>query len=281
MGVRKLKPRTPSMRYAILPDFEEITKKDPERSLCVALKKCAGRGSTGRITVRRQGGGHKRLYRLVDFARNKFDEPCKVESVEYDPNRTSRIALVRYADNEKRYIIWPKGVNVGDELISTSESMAEIKPGNAMKLKYMPLGTMVHNVELNPGKGGTFIRSAGSSAQVQAKEKGVAQLKMPSGEIRNVSMQCRATIGQVGFSEHNLLVIGKAGRNRWLNKRPKVRGVAMNPVDHPHGGGEGRSGQGNPNPCTPWGKPTKGGKTRRKKNTDSLIVRRRNAKISK
>ena len=278
MGTRKLKPTSPGARFVIIPDFKEITKSTPEKKLLGTVKRTGGRNSDGRITTRHVGGGHKRRYRIVDFKRDKFDVAGKVVAVEYDPNRTSRIALIEYPDGEKRYILWAKDVNVGDELISTSDSMSEIRPGNCMKLKHMPLGTMVHNVELNAGKGGAMVRSAGSVAQLQAKEKGFAQLKMPSGEMRLVNLECRATVGQMGFAEHNLLVAGKAGRTRWKGVRPTVRGVAMNPVDHPHGGGEGRAGQGNPHPVTPWGKPTKGGKTRRKKTTDNLIVTRRNGR---
>lgn len=281
MGMRKLRPITSSMRFVVLPDFKEITQKDPEKSLLAPLKKTGGRNSSGRITMRRRGGGHKRRYRIVDFKRDKFDMTCEVISIEYDPNRTARIALVQYEDGEKRYILWPKGVQVGDVLVSSSDSMSEIKPGNSMKLEYIPLGTLIHNVELIKGKGGAFVRSAGTWAQLQAKDKGYAQLKMPSGEVRLVKLDCRATIGQMGNFEHALRKLGKAGRSRWLGRRPKVRGVAMNPIDHPHGGGEGRSGQGNPHPVTPWGKPTKGGKTRPKKLTDSLIIRNRNWKKRK
>jgi len=278
MGTRKLKPTSPGARFVVLPDFAEITKSAPEKKLLGTVQRTGGRNSDGRITTRHRGGGHKRRYRLVDFKRNKFDVAGTVTAIEYDPNRTSRIALIEYPDGDKRYILWAKDVKVGDELISASDSMPEIRPGNSMKLKHMPLGTTVHNVELTPGKGGAMVRSAGSSAQLQAKEKGFAQLKMPSGEMRLVSLESRATVGQMGFAEHNLLVDGKAGRTRWLGRRPSVRGVAMNPVDHPHGGGEGRAGQGNPHPVTPWGKPTKGGKTRRKKTTDKLIVARRNGR---
>jgi large subunit ribosomal protein L2 len=278
MGTRKLKPTSPGARFVIIPDFKEITKSTPEKALLAKVKRTGGRNSDGRITTRHVGGGHKRRYRIVDFKRDKFDVAGKVVAIEYDPNRTSRIALIEYPDGEKRYILWAKDVNVGDELISASDSMPEIRPGNCMKLKHMPLGTFVHNVELNAGKGGAMVRSAGAVAQLQAKEKGFAQIKMPSGEMRLVNLECRATVGHMGFAEHNLCVAGKAGRTRWLGIRPTVRGVAMNPVDHPHGGGEGRAGQGNPHPVTPWGKPTKGGKTRRKKTTDKLIVTRRNGR---
>jgi len=275
MAMKKLRPVTPSMRFAVLSDRSEVTKDKPEKSLVVSLKKTGGRNNMGRITSRRRGGGHKRRYRVVDFKRDKFDVAGKVIAIEYDPNRTSRIALVEYPDKEMRYILWPKGLEVGEQIMSTSDSMAEIKPGNTMKLEYIPLGTLVHNVELNKGKGGVFVRSAGSWAQVQAKDKGQAQLRMPSGEFRLVSVECRATVGQVGNFEHKTRSVGKAGRSRWYGRRPKVRGVAMNPIDHPHGGGEGKAGQGNPHPVTPWGKPTKGGKTRRPKTTDRYIVKNR------
>jgi len=275
MAMKRLRPVTPSMRFAVLSDRSEVTKDKPEKSLVVSLKKSGGRNNLGRVTSRRRGGGHKRRYRIVDFKRDKYDVAGNVVAIEYDPNRTSRIALVEYPDQEKRYIIWPKGLEVGEQITSTSDSMAEIKPGNTMKLDYIPLGTLVHNVELNKGKGGVFVRSAGSWAQVQAKDKGLVQLRMPSGEVRLVSAECRATVGQVGNVEHKTRSVGKAGRNRWYGRRPKVRGVAMNPIDHPHGGGEGKAGQGNPHPVTPWGKPTKGGKTRRPKPTDRFIVKNR------
>ena len=261
----------------VLPDFKEITKKEPEKSLLAPLKKSGGRNSSGRITMRRRGGGHKRRYRIIDFRRDKFDIECKVVAIEYDPNRTARIALVEYSDGEKRYILWPKNVEVGEVLVSASDTMAEIKPGNSMKLEHIPLGTLIHNVELVKGKGGVMVRGAGTWAQLQAKDKGKAQLKMPSGEIRLVDLECRATVGQMGNFEHALCKLGKAGRRRWLGRRSKVRGVAMNPIDHPHGGGEGRAGQGNPHPVTPWGKPAKGGKTRNNKKTDKMILRRRNS----
>jgi len=275
MGVKKLKPVTASSRFTVLADFEEITKEKPEKSLLLPLKKTGGRANSGRITVRRRGGGHKRRYRVVDFKRDKFDVEAKVVSIEYDPNRSARIALLEYKDGEKRYIIWPKDLKVGDRVVSGSDSQVEIKNGNAMKLKYIPLSVLVHNVELEPGKGGKLVRSAGSWAQVMGKDRGMVHLKMPSGEIRMVKEECRATIGQVGFIENSSLTLGKAGRRRWLGRRPKIRGVAMNPIDHPHGGGEGKAGQGNPHPVTPWGKPTKGAKTRKKKMSDKFIVRRR------
>jgi len=276
MGVKKLKPVTPSMRFAVISDFKEITKKKPEKSLVTTLKKTGGRNNQGRITVRRRGGGHKRKYRIVDFKRDKFDVSAKVLAIEYDPNRSARLALLEYPDREKRYIIWPKDLKVSDTIVSAKDYQAEIKPGNSMKLKYIPLGTLIHNIELEPGKGGILVRSAGGWAQVLAKEKGYAQLRLPSGEIRLINLECRATIGQVGNVEHASLSLGKAGRKRWLGRRPRVRGVAMNPVDHPHGGGEGKAGQGNPHPVTPWGKPTKGGKTRKpKKKSDKFIIKRR------
>jgi large subunit ribosomal protein L2 len=229
--------------------------------------------------MRRRGGGHKRKYRIIDFKRDKFDINAEVIAIEYDPNRSARIALVEYPDKERRYILWPDKLNVGDKIISSSKERVDIKPGNSMRLDVMPMGTFIHNIELDPGKGGTFVRSAGSSAQLMAKDQGLAQLKMPSGEIRLVKAQCRATVGQIGLTEHSSIVHGKAGRRRWLGKRPKVRGVAMNPIDHPHGGGEGKAGQGNPNPVSPWGKPAKGGKTRRPKNkSNRYIIKRRKGK---
>lgn len=276
MGIKKYKPILPTLRFRAISDFSEITKDKPEKSLLVSLKKTGGRNFYGRITSRRRGGGHKRRYRVIDFKRDKFDVLGKVIAIEYDPNRSARIALIQYQDNEKRYIIWPDKLKVGDEIISAQDSQVDINPGNSMKLEHMPMGTFVHNVELEAGRGGVFVRSAGSWAQLMAKEKGMAQLKMPSGEIRLVKINCRATIGQVGLIEHSSFVHGKAGRIRWLGKRPKVRGVAMNPVDHPHGGGEGKAGQGNPHPVTPWGKPTKGGKTRKpKKRSSKFIIKRR------
>jgi len=275
MGVKKLKPTTPGRRFAIISDFKEITKKEPEKSLLLPLKKTGGRNNRGRITVRRRGGGHKRRYRIIDFKRDKFDITAEVKSIEYDPNRSARIALLEYEDKEKRYIICPKDLKVGDRIISASDYQAEIRPGNSMKLKYIPLGTLIHNIEIEKGEGAKLVRSAGGWAQILAKEKGFAQIKLPSGEIRLIDLECRATIGQVGNIEHASIKLGKAGRRRWLGRRPKVRGAAMNPVDHPHGGGEGKAGQGNPHPVTPWGKPTKGGKTRKKKKSDKFILKRR------
>jgi len=282
MGVKKLKPVTASMRFAVISDFKEITKEKPEKSLVLPLRKSGGRNNLGRITVRRRGGGHKRKYRIIDFKRDKFDTPAKVVAIEYDPNRSARIALLEYPDKEKRYILWPKDLGVSDTVVSARDYQGEIKPGNAMKLKYIPLGTLIHNIELEPGKGGKLVRSAGGWAQLLAKEKGYAQLKLPSGEVRLLSLECRATIGQVGNVEHSSLSLGKAGRLRWLGRRPKVRGVAMNPVDHPHGGGEGKAGQGNPHPVTPWGRPTKGGKTRKpNKKSNRFIIKRREKKKKK
>jgi len=279
MGIKKFKPVTPSLRFRVISDFSEITKKKPEKALTVALKKSGGRNNHGRITIRRRGGGHKRKYRIIDFKRDKFDVEGEVIAIEYDPNRTARIALVEYPDKEKRYIIWPNELKVGDKIISSYDSHVDIKPGNAMKLKHIPLGTIIHNIELEPDKGAKLIRSAGSWAQVMAKEKGFVHIRMPSGEIRLISLECRATVGQVGNIEHRSFMHGKAGRIRWLGRRPKVRGVAMNPVDHPHGGGEGKAGQGNPHPVTPWGKPTKGSKTRKpNKISDKYIIKRRGKK---
>ncbi len=276
MGIRKHKPTTPGLRMRKHSDFSEITKAKSEKTLTRPLKSSGGRNNKGRITVRRRGGGNKRKYRIIDFKREKFDNEAEVLAIEYDPNRSARIALVKYSDGEKRYIIWPAGLKVKDTIISTSESRANIKPGNSMKLKYMPLGTLIHNIELNPGHGAVFARSAGGWAQLMAREKGLAQIRMASGEIRLVKEEGRATVGRVGLGEHSSFSKGKAGRNRWVGKRPKVRGVAMNPVDHPHGGGEGKAGQGNPHPVSPWGKPAKGSKTRRKKATDKYIVAKRN-----
>lgn len=256
-------------------DFSEITKDSPEKSLVRPLKKTGGRNNRGRITMRRKGGGNKHQYRIIDFKRDKFDVEAEVLAIEYDPNRNARIALVKYPDGEKRYIIWPAKLEVKDKVISSSESRTSIRPGNSMKLQYMPLGTLIHNIELNPGKGAVLARSAGSWAQLMAREKGFAQIRLASGEIRQVKEQSRATVGQVGLGEYSSFSKGKAGRNRWAGRRPKVRGVAMNPVDHPHGGGEGKAGQGNPHPVSPWGKPAKGGKTRRKKRSDKYIIKKR------
>ncbi|EPR42623.1 ribosomal protein L2 [Desulfovibrio sp. X2] len=276
MAVRKLKPTSAGSRFQMVSTFEEVTKTAPEKSLVKGLRKKAGRNCYGRVTSRRRGGGHKKLYRIIDFKRNKLGIPAKVAAIEYDPNRSARIALLHYADGEKRYILAPVGLKVGDALLSGEG--ADIKPGNAMQLGRIPTGTVVHNIELQPGRGGQFCRAAGTYAQLVAKEGKYALLRLPSGEIRNVLAACIATIGQVGNIQHENISLGKAGRNRWLGQRPKVRGVAMNPVDHPLGGGEGRSSGGR-HPCTPWGKPTKGYKTRKpNKPSSKLIVKRRGEK---
>jgi large subunit ribosomal protein L2 len=272
MAIVKYKPTSPGRRFQTCSDFEEITKTEPEKSLLRPIKKTGGRNSYGRVTMRRMGGGHKRRYRVVDFRRDKDDIPAKVFSVEYDPNRTSRIALLHYTDGEKRYIIAPAKLSVGDQVVSSEK--ADIKPGNAVPLKNIPLGSLIHNLELKVGRGGQLIRSAGSYGQLMAKEGNYAQVRLPSGEVRKIFIDCRATIGQVGNIENENVSIGKAGRSRWIGKRPKVRGVAMNPVDHPMGGGEGKSSGGR-HPCTPWGIPTKGHKTRTNKRTDKYIVKRR------
>jgi len=276
MAIKKFKPTTHSRRWQVNLDFSEITKDEPERSLIAPLKKSGGRNVHGRITIRHRGGGHKRMYRLIDTKRDRFDMPGKVAAIEYDPNRSSRLALVEYSDKERRYILAPLGLKVGDEVVSSRSENIEIKVGNCLPLKYIPQGTFIHNIELIPGKGGQIIRSAGSYAQIMAKEGDFAHLKLASGEIRQVDLDCLATVGQVGNIEHEAQVIGKAGKMRWLGIRPTVRGVAMNPVDHPHGGGEGKSGQGNPHPVSKWGMPTKGFKTRKKiKYSDRLILKRR------
>ncbi len=276
MGLRTFKPTTPGLRHAMLPDFKEITKSYPEKSLLRPLKKSGGRNSNGRITSRHRGGGHKRQYRLIDFKRDRIDAVAKVLGIEYDPNRTSRIALIEYADKKKAYILAPLDLRVGDQVISTVDKDVDIKAGNCLPLSRIPLGTAIHNIELTPGKGGQIVRSAGGSAQMLAKEGGFGQIRLPSSEVRKVSLLCRATIGQIGNVENGTISIGKAGRSRWLGRRPQSRGVVMNPHDHPHGGGEGKAPQGNPHPVTPWGKPTKGYHTRkRRKYSDSLIVKRR------
>ena len=273
MGIRKLKSITPGSRFASRSDFSEITASSPEKSLTTALRKKGGRNNTGRITMRRRGGGHKRRYRIVDFKRNKYDVPGKVATVEYDPNRSANISLIHYSDGEKRYILSPIGLKVGDEILSGKN--VPLKVANSLMLSNIPPGLFVHNIELQPGKGGQMVRSAGAAAQVMAHDNGYTTLKLPSGEVRMVSESCYATIGQVGNKSHEQIVSGKAGRSRWLGRRPKVRGVAMNPVDHPHGGGEGKSSGGR-HPSTPWGKPTKGYKTRKKnKKSNDMIVKRR------
>jgi len=275
MGIKKLKPVTPGTRFKSNYTFEEITKSTPEKSLTVSLRKSGGRNNLGRITARHIGGGHKRRYRIIDFKRNKHGIAAKVFSIEYDPNRSARIALLHYADGEKRYIIAPNGLKVGDNISSGSGS--EISVGNTLPLKEMPLGSFVHNVEIKPGKGGQLGRSAGSSLQLMAKEGNFAQLKMPSGEVRMININCLATYGMVGNSEHENISLGKAGRSRWLGKRSYVRGVAMNPVDHPMGGGEGKTSGGG-HPVSPWGQKSKGLKTRKRKNSSNkyIIKRRKN-----
>jgi len=272
MGIRKYKPTTSALRYKTGYTFEEITKTRPEPSLVEHVSRKAGKNNQGRVTIRYRGGGHKRLYRRIDFRRDKHGIPANVASIEYDPNRSARIALLHYADGEKRYIIWPVGLGVGDKVRSGPGS--EIRPGNAMFLKEIPLGTEVHNVEMVPGKGGQLARSAGSFVQLVAKEGNYGHLRLPSGEMRLVRLECLATIGQVGNVEHESISIGKAGRYRWMGWRPRVRGVAKNPVDHPMGGGEGKSSGGR-HPCSPWGWPTKGYKTRKRKPSDKFIVRKR------
>ena len=272
MAIKRYKPTTAGRRNMSVSAFTEITKSEPERKLLTPLKKSGGRNNNGRITSRHRGGGHKRRYRIVDFKRRKVGVPATVAAIEYDPNRGARLALLHYADGEKAYILWPAGLNVGDQVISSRN--ADIKPGNSMPLETIPTGTIVHNIELRPRKGGQLARGAGCGAQLMAKEGKYALLRLPSGELRKVLATCRATIGQVGNSDRQNINDGKAGKSRWLGKRPHVRGVAMNPVDHPHGGGEGRTSGGR-HPVTPWGVPTKGKKTRNNKRTDRLIVRRR------
>ncbi len=272
MGIKFHKPTSPGRRGMSGFVFEEITTNVPEKSQLAPLKKKGGRNNNGRITVRHRGGGHKRRYRIIDFVRDKHDIPAKVATMEYDPNRSARISLLHYADGEKRYILSPSGIKVGDVIFSGEKS--DIKPGNALPLNKIPVGTMLHCVELRPGKGAQLGRSAGAAIQLMAKGEGYAQLKLRSGEIRKVRGECMATVGTVGNSEHMNIKIGKAGRNRWLGHRPTVRGVVMNPVDHPHGGGEGKSSGGR-HPVTPWGMPTKGAKTRKRKDTDKYILKRK------
>lgn len=273
MAIKVYTPTTPSRRGMTGYSFEEITKSSPEKSLTTPLKSKAGRNFRGKITVRHQGGGHKRKYRIIDFKRDKFGIPARVESIEYDPNRSARIALLSYADGEKRYILAPVGLSVNDQVVSGPD--AEIRVGNALPLDKIPLGTVVHNIELYRGKGGQLARAAGTSAQLVAKEGNYAQLRLPSGEVRLVARHCMATIGQVSNVEHGNIKLGKAGRSRWLGRRPSTRGSAMTPRDHPHGGGEGKAPIGMPGPKSPWGKRTLGVKTRRNKATDKFIVRRR------
>jgi len=274
MPIKKYNPTSPARRFMTVSTFEEITKKEPEKSLLAPLKKKGGRNAYGRITVRHHGGGAKKKYRIIDFKRDKDNIPAKVTAIEYDPNRSARIALLTYVDGEKRYIIAPDGLKVGDQVISGPN--ADIKPGNALPLENIPVGTVIHNIELKPGKGGQLVRAAGNLAQLMAKEGSYAQVRLPSGEVRKINIKCKATIGQVGNVDHENISIGKAGRKRWMGIRPTVRGVVMNPVDHPHGGGEGKSPIGMPSPVTPWGKPTLGYKTLKKnKLSNKLIVKRR------
>lgn len=274
MPIRQLKPTSPGRRFMAVATFEEITREEPEKSLLAPLKKSGGRNNQGRITARFRGGGNKRRYRIIDFKRDKIGVPGKVVSIEYDPNRSARIALIQYVDGEKRYILCPDGLKVGDQVLSGEN--ADIKPGNALPLRAIPLGTVIHNIELVPGKGGQLVRSAGAAAQLVAKEGKYAQVRLPSGEVRMIHLECKATIGQVGHAEHENESLGKAGKSRYLGRRPHVRGSAMTPRDHPHGGGEGKAPVGRRGgPVTPWGKPTLGKKTRRRKQSDKFIVRRR------
>ncbi len=272
MAVRKVKPTSPGRRAQIYSTFEEITRIEPEKSLLKVIKKKGGRNANGRITCRHRGGGHKRHYRIIDFKRDKIGIPAKVASIEYDPNRSARIALLNYSDGEKRYVLAPLELVVGDTIMSGAE--ADIKPGNTLPLSNIPLGTHIHNIELRLGKGGQIVRSAGTFAQLMAKEDRYAQIKLPSGEVRMVLLQCKATIGRLGNVVHENIALGKAGRKRWLGRRPRVRGVAMNPVDHPMGGGEGRSSGGR-HPCSPWGIPAKGYKTRKTRKSNRYIVKKR------
>ena len=276
MAIKVYKPTSAGRRGMSVSTFDEITRSTPERSLLRPMRERAGRNNQGRVTVRHRGGGHKRMYRLIDFRRDKHGIPARVSSIEYDPNRSARIALLTYADGERRYILAPVGLKVGSQIMSGPE--AEVRVGNAMPLRNIPLGTVVHNVELQPGRGGQMARSAGTGAQVLAKEGDMAQLRLPSGEVRRVRLTCLATIGQVGNTDHANLNLGKAGRKRWLGIRPTVRGTAQDPNSHPHGGGEGRSSVGMPGPKTPWGKPALGYKTRKNKRTENAIVRRRGKK---
>ncbi|GIV18572.1 MAG: 50S ribosomal protein L2 [Armatimonadota bacterium] len=274
MPIRQLKPTSPGRRFMAVSTFEEITREEPEKSLLAPLKKSGGRNNQGRTTARFRGGGNKRRYRIIDFKRDKIGVPGKVVSIEYDPNRSARIALIQYVDGEKRYILCPDGLKIGDQVLSGEN--ADIKPGNALPLRAIPLGTVIHNIELVPGKGGQLVRSAGTAAQLVAKEGKYAQVRLPSGEVRMVHLECKATIGQVGHAEHENESLGKAGKSRYLGRRPHVRGSAMTPRDHPHGGGEGKAPIGRRGgPVTPWGKPTLGKKTRRRKPSDKFIVRRR------
>lgn len=274
MGIKKYKPTSPGRRQMTVSTFEEITTDKPEKSLLAPLVKRAGRNNQGRITVRHQGGGHKRKYRIIDFKRDKDGIPGRVATIEYDPNRSAHIALINYVDGEKRYILAPNGLKVGDQIMSGPD--ADIKVGNALPLENIPVGTVIHNIELKPGKGGQLVRAAGAEAQLLGKDGDYVSIRLASGEVRLVRKECRATVGQVGNLDHELITIGKAGRSRWLGRRPTVRGSVMNPVDHPHGGGEGRAPIGRKSPVTPWGKPTLGYKTRKKnKASDKYIIRRR------
>jgi large subunit ribosomal protein L2 len=275
MAIKQLKPVNASSRFQTVADFDEITRSAPHKPLTEGKLRVDGRANTGRVTVRFRGGGHKRRYRIIDFRRDKRGVPAKVASIEYDPNRSARICLLHYADGDKRYILWPQGLDVGAQVLAGEDAPVDI--GNALPLAKIPLGSVIHNLELKAGKGGQVVRSAGSAAQLMAREGSYAQVKLPSGEVRKVHVACYATIGQIGNLEHENISIGKAGRNRWLGKMPHNRGVAMNPVDHPMGGGEGKSSGGR-HPCTPWGVPTKGYKTRNNKRTDRMIVRRRHQK---
>ncbi|TDY58402.1 LSU ribosomal protein L2P [Aminivibrio pyruvatiphilus] len=272
MAIKQFKPYTPGRRFMTVQKNDDLTRKDPERSLLEPLHKKGGRNNRGRITMRHRGGGTRRLYRVIDFKRNKLSVPGKIAAIEYDPNRNARIALVHYLDGEKRYILAPKDLKVGDTIVAGPES--DIRPGNALKLKDIPVGTMVHNLELEPGRGGKLVRAAGTSAQLMAKEGKYAYLRMPSGELRLILQECMATIGQVGNEDYENVSLGKAGKTRWLGRRPMVRGMVMNPVDHPMGGGEGRS-KSHKHPVSPWGTPAKGYRTRKNKPSDRLIVRRR------
>ena len=277
MPLKKYRPTSPARRQMTVSTFEEITKKEPEKTLLAPIKRSGGRNSYGRITVRYRGGGAKQQYRIIDFKRDKDNIPAKVAAIEYDPNRSANIALLHYVDGEKRYILAPLGLKVGDTVDSGAK--ADIRVGNAIPLANIPVGSVIHNIELKPGKGGLLVRSAGNMAQLMAREGKYAQIRLPSGEVRTVGINCKATLGQVGNIEHENITIGKAGRKRWMGRRPRVRGVVMNPSDHPHGGGEGKSPIGMPSPVTPWGKPTLGYKTRKKnKQSDKFIVKKRNEK---
>ena len=272
MAVKKVKPTSPGRRFQVYSTFEDVTKKQPEKQLLGRVKKSGGRNSNGRITCRHRGGGHKRHYRIIDFKRDKIGVPAKVAAIEYDPNRSARIALLNYVDGEKRYILAPLNLSVGDQVMAGPE--ADIRPGNSLPLSNIPLGTHIHNIELRVGKGGQIVRSAGTFAQLMAKEDKYALIKLPSSEVRMVLLSCKATIGQLGHVMHENISLGKGGRKRWMGRRPRVRGVAMNPVDHPMGGGEGRSSGGR-HPCSPWGVPTKGYRTRKNRKSDRYIVKRR------